>query len=161
MSTPVYDMECLCNDLKALLVASLNTKLAAIDAEKADSITLKQVPTGAYFFQELNGRTVNYDPFLLYSIENISGGTEQPSYSPMLVDIAVIICVEDDGEDIAIGNRMLRYHRGLKETIEENFDKTTGGIPFVVTSQVPVAVTLLNSSTSHRAIGVKLRANLG
>ena len=155
-----YDIESLCDDIKTILTTNLNTKLTAINNEKADSITLATIDASAYAFQSMNGATMNFDPFIFYGVQDIQGegGYGQ---TPMQVEVAVILCLSDQGQDIDITKRVLRYGRALKEVFEEHFGDTENSAKLSVQSQVPIDIKLLNSSNPHRAIGVTLRADLG
>jgi hypothetical protein len=155
-----YDIESLCDDIKAILVANLTAKIMALNTEKADTVTLADVSAEAYIFQSMNGVTVNYNPFIFYGVQEIDGEGGQ-SYTPSRVDVSVILVLEDSGEDIDIGRRMLRYGRALKEVFEEHFQDTSHGVKLTVQSQVPIEITLMNSSERHRAIGVLVRADMG
>lgn len=155
-----YDIESLCDDIKTVLTTYLNTKLAAIDAEKNDDIDLATVNSLAYVFQSMNGVTINYNPFIFYGVQEIDGEGGY-SYTPSRVDVSVILVLEDQAEDIDIGKRMLRYGRALKEVFEEHFNETAHGVKLSVQSQVPIEISLMNSSNPHRAIGVLVRADMG
>ena len=68
-----YDLELLMDDVKSILTSNLNTKISAINTEKSDSTTLLTVDNDAYFLQDLDHRSVNYNPFVFYSCEDIDG----------------------------------------------------------------------------------------
>jgi len=156
-----YDVEKFCADLKTVLAANMNAKLLQIDAEKADAITLKPVDANAYFFQELNGNTANYDPYVLYSIEDM-GST---GLGPVTVERPVVhfvVVLADTGQDATgIAARMLRYQRALKEIFEEHWAENGNGIKLEISSMVPVQFSLMNSANPFRAIGVAVTGQLG
>lgn len=151
-----YDLECLFSDIEALLVQNLNTKITAINAEKNDGITLKSVDNAAYFLQELNGKQINFNPFILYGLET-SNSESIRGHSIEDVTISVIIVIEDQGEDTKISPRMLRYRRCLKEVFEDNFQIISNSNTIKIQSLVPVAFQTLNSSESYRAVGVNIK----
>lgn len=154
-----YDLELLCSDLESLLISNLNTKIGVVNTEKNDTITLKTVDDSAYFFQELNGKQVNYNPFVLYGIEGSTSLAERGGTIEM-VTISVIIVIEDDGQDIAIMKRMLRYRRCLKEIIQDNFLLATNSNSLKIQSLVPVAFQGINSSENYRAVGINIMSTI-
>lgn len=156
-----YDIESIMNEVKAVMTTSLNTRLASIDSEKADAITLKAVSLSSYYHQELNGGTINTNPFVFYGISDIQGEASINGSTSTELTIFAILVLTDEGQDLAIANRMLRYQRALREIFEDNFELPESRVKLSITSQVPVEVTLLNSTQTHRAIGISLHADLG
>lgn len=157
----VYDIESFCSDIKTILTTYLNSKLTSIDSEKNDGITLKPVASDAYFFQELNEATVNYDPYILYSVENIESEALGPVTS-LRPTVHIILVLADQGSELAgIGTRMLRYQRALKEIFESHWTENQNGVKIKVQSLVPVQFSLMNSANSYRAIGIALTGDIG
>lgn len=154
-----YDVELLLADIEALMVSNLNAKITLLNTEKSDTITLDLINTSAYFLQELNGKQINYNPFILYGIES-SQPMSQQGGSLELVTISVVIVIEDEGEDTAITKRMLRYRRCLKEVFEETFHLATNSRILQIQSLVPVAFQGLNSSANYRAVGVNIKSSV-
>ena len=155
-----YDLEKLLNDIETILKANLNTKLAAIDTEKADSITLATVDSTAYVRQSLNGETVNSDPFIFYGVDEIEtveglGFGTNAKYS-----ITVMLILADMNADLDIANRMFRYLRAIQEVFQENWNETDNGVKLFISSLAPIAVTDMDTNATYRAIGVKLEATL-
>lgn len=154
-----YDLERLLDDVLSVLQANLNTQIAAINTEKADSLTLKTVPNEAYFLQQLNGKMASYDPIVLYGVDDISSVASGPNVNHTF-SLSAIIVVVDSGQDVEIGKRMFRYGRALEDTFKRNW--SGGGRPNIeVKSLVPVPLTAFNTGESYRAVGVALKANVG
>lgn len=154
------DFETICDDVKTILAANLNTKLAAIDADKDDGIELDTISSSAYFFQDLNGVQVNYNPFVFYGLINVEGeGIYGATQSKMEMFIAV--AMEDNGENVSVSRRLFRYQRAVREVLEEKFDSLPCGAKMRVQSQVPIELRLMNSSLPHRAIGLIVTLDLG
>ncbi len=65
-----YDLENLLDDVKGIMTTNLNTKISAINSEKGDSTTLLTVDNSAYFLQELDNTSVNYNPFVFYILKS-------------------------------------------------------------------------------------------
>lgn len=157
-----YDLEIFMREIESLVKLNLNNAIAAMNAEKNDSIVLKTIDDDAYFFQSLNGKEINYDPYLYYGLMTIeTKGTNAPygktAESP---SITVAIVFSDEGNEVDISWRALRYLRILKELFENNFDQNKNGVKLSVYSQVPVELQLLDDSRTDRAVGVILKADL-
>lgn len=159
MSYQKYDIEKLLTDIQALYAANLNTKIAAINSEKSDSITLATVSSSAYF-TDLMAAQINYDPFILYSVENVAS---KPQYGMSIEDVtvSVVLVFEDTGQDTSIYNRMLRYGRALKEVIEDNFTLAENAVKLEVQSLLPVYFKAVDSQEFYRAVGVNITASIG
>ncbi len=158
-----YDVECLLGDVEEVLTTKLNSKIAQINAEKNDSISMATIPVAGYFLQTMNEKMANYDPFVYYGVGNIEPGDEMmPGRSSDIVDIEALICVIDPGQDDTIAKRMFRYGRALKEVFETNFNAFDGGnIKATIISKMPIDIGILNDSFTHKAVGVIIRASIG
>lgn len=154
------DIEMTLYAIVGLYQEKLGAKLAALSAEKDDGMVLKVPPIEAYFVQELNGKMVNYNPFLMVSLEGIDTTAYGPNTTDLL-SIHVSICLADEGQDLAIGRRMFRYHRALKEVLEENWDRAELGGKMQIGSLAPISFRLLDSSRIHRAVGIEIRTAIG
>ena len=155
-----YDLEMLLADVKAVMTSSLNTKLAEIDSEKADAITLATVASGSYFFQTMDAEVANCNPFILYGIEDIETIHIGP-YGSKLVTITVYLVLEEGGQEANLSSRMLRYLRALEEIYETDWQTVSNAIKIKKQSLVPFELTRLNDSQPCRAVGIRLRADLG
>lgn len=155
-----YDWESLAADIETILKNNLNTKITALDAEKADTITLDQVNSSAYFFQTMNDSIANFNPFIFYGIDNIeSEGI--PSASSDEIEIAVWLVLDDDANDLLIANRMLRYTRALKEVFEDNWNETRNRSKIVVKAFAPVQFQdAINSSNSGRIAQISIMVSM-
>jgi hypothetical protein len=157
-----YDVESLLRDVKTVLSTNLNTKINALNAEKNDSITLKTIPAGAYFLQELSQVPINYNPYVLYGEQDnqpASEGTYGATMENVTVSIGLIL--EDEGEDAGETPvyKMLRYRRALKEVIEENFQILSGGNKLVV--QCGSLIAFEQSGARYRGIGINVTTSIG
>lgn len=154
------DFETILDEVKAVMTENLNARITAITAEKGAGVSLRAIDAQAYFLQTLDQRPAMFDPFVFYGISDIKGDGGH-SGTPMKITMFCIIICADNGEDDQTARRMLRYQRALREIFEENFDLPESSVKLSVSSLVPVEVTLLNTTQSHRAIGVELVADLG
>jgi hypothetical protein len=156
VATPKTDQETVCDAVKAYLASKLTAKLAEIDAEKNDGITLAPIEDGAYFFEWLGNAEVNYPAFVLYGV----GDPEAVSRSGQVVaqkfSMTVAIVVTDSGNDTNIIRRLLRYRRALKEIFESGWNAVRNSLKFEVTELAPYPFRLLGKETDDKIIGVKL-----
>ncbi len=153
-----YDAEALLSDIGDHLAANLNTKLAAITAEKADGIVLPTLHASAFFFQTLGEAAINLNPFLIYGIVDQKDEGIGPAVSErIMIQIAIVVSDRLDGN---IGKRLLRYRRALRELFTGSFDKIGNAVKFKVTSLVPISLELINSDEPQRAIGIQVETTL-
>lgn len=150
-----YDLEDLMADVKSIMTTYLNTKITALNSEKSDAITLVQVDSEAYHLQQMNGKSPNFDPFIIYGVTNIEGEGLGP-HTETEIDVQVALVLADNGEDVEITNRMYRYGRALREVFEEHFSENSNAIKLSIKSLVPVQFTGLNSANDSRVVGVTL-----
>lgn len=156
-----YDIENFLSDLVATCKAKLNTKIADINAEKGDAITVATVPDEAYFFQALNkAKAAPYPVFMFYGLEDPETDGLGP-YTSESYEIYFIVVVKDTAENEIYLTKLLRYARALKEIFEQNFSKNPWGIKLKVSSLSPVGFEALGMPGSFKACGAKIRATLG
>jgi len=159
-----YDIERLLDDVSALMKASLNTKLAAIQAEKdillgSDNFNVKQVNDKAWF-DSLNEVVTNYDPFIYYGI-TVNEVTGEQGATAEDVQLFIMVLVADNQADKFIIKRMLRYVRALKEIVQENFDKLQCTSKFRVETVAPQDVKNTESGAYHKMSGIVLQTAIG
>lgn len=157
----VYDIESLLSDIRAFLVANLNTKLAAIDAEKNDGITLAQVNSSAFLDQTAGDHEMmNYDPFVMYGIEE---APETQAVGPGTITpyiLFVVVALTDTANDPNVYKRLLRYQRAFRELFEANWANVGGSVKFKVSGSVPIPVNLLDKKRISKVVGVTLSVAL-
>lgn len=157
MPNPKVDVEFVFERIKAFLKEKLNAKLAEIDAEKADGITLASIPEEAYFFEYLGTEVANFDPFVLYGVADmpVSGASPGPG-TVVRVIASISVILTDDGNDLFIVNRLLRYQRALKEIFEKGWNSVSGSLKFDVSSVAPFPLKLLGRDQPSRIVGIEL-----
>ena len=166
MSSVKYDIESLLLDVKAILVANLNTRVAAIEAEKiaAGAITTGILPVDTskgYFEQSWSDAILNINPAIFYGIENVTAkGDRSATIEEIKVFVEIILL--DSGQDGKAKNQIHRYTRAIKEVFEENWDKLKNRSPIKIETVRPVSFRLdLNSSEEIKVGGVSLTVGLG
>lgn len=157
-----YDVEKLLGDLLSIAKAKLNAKLAAIDAEKADGVTMREIDDDAYFFQDLHKEyAAMKDAFCVYMLD----GMEADGIGPHTIekpDIYFVIAVRDTMEHIVPQTqdiRLLRYQRAMKEIFEEGFSINRGGCKLLISGLSPTRFSL-NDAHVFSAVGVRIRTAL-
>lgn len=155
-----YDPESYLLAIETHLKANLNTEIASLNSEKNDSIVLKTIVSEAYFLQTLNDTVANYNPHILIGLDDIQGNGNGPGTLKVLT-FTIVIILEDRGEDLFIGRRMLRYGRVLEDLLNRSFNKIIPHATFVINSLVPIAITSVNSNDPYRAVGAQIVASLG
>lgn len=156
----IYDSEEYLLAIQSFLQANLNTEIGNLNTEKNDSIVLKTISTDAYFIQTLNDTVANYNPHILISLDDIGGNGIGPGTLKTLT-FSLIIILEDRGEDLFIGRRMLRYGRVLEDILNRSFNKIIPHATFKINSLVPIAITSVNSNDPYRAVGAQIVTALG
>tara|TARA_R100000458_G_C8201441_1_gene191861 strand:- start:114 stop:587 length:474 start_codon:yes stop_codon:yes gene_type:complete len=155
-----YDLENLMSDVKTIMVDNLNTKINDLNSEKSDSTTLLTVDNAAYFLQELDSTTINYNPFVFYTCEEIDGTGFGPNTpQEFLINCILILADQSAYSDIPI--RMFRYLRAFKEIFEENFAIKSNSNFISINQITPVPLTSLNEQQDFRATGIQIRTSIG
>lgn len=152
-------VESIADEIETLLSANLNTKLAAIDANRGGGITCPTINSNAYFFQSLNEDIANYNPFVLYGLNN-SETISEFGASAEILTFGVSLIIQDSGKR-DLSKIMFRYRDALKEIFETNFYLPGSGVKIKVTSLMPMDLQGLNSSMPHKIIGILLEMSLG
>lgn len=159
MPKKIYDIESLLDDIESILKAGLNTKITEINAEVIDDIVMKTIDSDAYFLQELNSKTSNWNPIVLYGVSNIdtmSNGQDVMSK----VSVEIIIIFEDNGIEKSIPKLAYRYNRALKDVIRDNWSLSTNANKLEMEDLLPIPYTKLNSSQKARATGIKILTSI-
>jgi hypothetical protein len=148
-----YDEESLLVDIETLLKNNLNTRITALNTEKADSITLAQVDSNAYFM-DMDDRHANYSPVVIYTISGIdTESIASSSLRTITINIAIII---NDNGDLDIVKRMMRYGRALREVFEMNFKYIRAVSDFKISSLPVLSFQLRNTSERYKIVGLDL-----
>lgn len=153
------DIETIIDDIKAYLVANLNTKLTEIDTEKGDFSLAAVDTTNGYVLLTLDLEAVNVDPFVFIGIERIRTNGIGPA-SSQDISINIILTLGDHGNDNFYIRRLFRYQRALMEVLQKGWAKISRSDKLELTNIEPIAYQLANSSTWYRAIGVQISTTI-
>lgn len=149
-----YDLEKLVADIKSIMVNNLNTKIAAIEAEKvADgqpATGLEAIDSASYFEQTFSDAVMAVSPALFYGVESVKSKGIGPTTEQVITIFAEVILVEkQDGLTVA---RIHRYSRALKEIFEENFSAVPASNIKVETVR-PVSFKLDENTSEWSKVG--------
>lgn len=154
------DVELMLDKVKTILQAELNTRILAINSQKNDGITLKQIDSDAYFLQSLDDGTANFDPYLFYGVDSVESIPIGPAVLKKYT-LQVVIVLADDKSDLFVAKKLFRYNRVLEELFNEKWRDVFKGVDVMVEALQPVAFSVVDSSNVYRAIGVDLKVTLG
>lgn len=153
-----YDIESFLDDLAQHMKDNLSSKLESISNEKDDGIILDPIVDQAFFLQSMDGEITNYDPFIVYGIDDVAvtgiGPMSAKSYK-----ISVLVVKADNGLDVNITKRMLRYLRALEEIFQESFSEIGNKVKLRINSY-PIEITRLNETNQFRVTGVSIEMEL-
>ncbi len=158
-----YDIESLLVDMLTFMRAQVNRQHAAIDPEKNDGSTLSTVANGAYFLQTASYDMTNFDPFVLYGIDDIEPGGGLGPATRHPYKLFVVVGLSDENNDPNLIPRLLRYQRALTEIFELNWASIAGSVKFKVSGLVPVPLALLDEKRPVRTtkiVGINLDVTL-
>ena len=151
-----FDNEVLLNAVVQYLKDNLTAKLAEIDAEKADGITLTPVSADAFFVHTLDDEVTNYNPFIYVGFSSLGGSAIQGStaFEPRIQVTIVMSASTETQDDFA---KILRYQRALVEIFNEGFSRIRSEINLTIENLEPVTLQGVNTSNLYRAIGIEMQ----
>lgn len=154
------DVEVIVNSFETYMKANLNTYISAINTEKSDSITLATVSASAFFFQSMNDRAANYDPYVSWGVSQ-AGSVSEGAGVLRALSFYVILVVSDRGEEPELGRKMLRYSRALEDLFSRGWAKIRPDATLRLTNLGEVAFRFQDSQDPYRAVGVELQMQFG
>lgn len=116
-----YDLEKLRDDLLAIVTNNLAAKIAEINAEKGDGITL-DVPDLTASMRSMNDRIVNEGLILHYGLVEVEPRVTAGASTSFDVTMFFMIAFEQDvNANIDHERKSLRYSRALYEVFLDNY----------------------------------------
>lgn len=150
-----YDVEMLLDDIEALLKSKLNTKIAAIEAEKTTlgkAVGLDAINDACYFQQSWSDKILQQTPAIFYGLENIqTQGVNAGTLEVFKIFVEVVLV--DSGQDSYAKTRIHRYSRALKEVFHENYDKLPFGNKTNIETVRPLSFTIDENSSEEIKVG--------
>lgn len=122
-----YDEEYWVLKMVGAVKANLNTRIAAINAEKNDGLSLSSVNDAAYYYMTFGNALPNYDPCVIFAVnvapvDTVAG---RSSYrAELMCQLTVSSAIVGNAEDLF--KILSRYRRALLETIASVFSNSNG-----------------------------------
>lgn len=136
--------------------ANLNTKIAAINAEKNDGITLTSVDSSAYYFMTFGQTMPLYDPVVLFGVEPEEGATndgESSEIMSLVVEMVVNSKLTPNSETLF--KTLARYRRAIKEVIRDGIRNSK--IPAGDLTNLPNAAFTAGKDEQFFVLGVGIK----
>lgn len=162
-----YDGEDLLDSILAIMTdaTALNTKIAAIEAEKTAAgkgltPTLAAIASDSYHVQSWSDKVLQKNPAIFYGIENVAasdgGGVVAKTYSVFVEAVLV-----DSGQTNDSWKRISRYSRSLEELFRTAYTAAIASGRVEVKEIRPVAFKLaLDSDEEVKVGGVSLTVTI-
>lgn len=155
-----FDAEQLLDTLFAIMKSELNTRIAKIQAEKTillgdANFDLKTIDDEAWF-DSLDERTVNFDPFVYYGIQDDTIIEIASAESSDLTLFFLVVAANDN--TAVMPRKMLRYIRALKEIATRHFADIPEASNLKVVTVQPRDLKDLEAETFHKIGGIAIQA---
>lgn len=131
-----YDIERLESDLLQIVQDNLSAKLAEIEAEKADSISLV-APSNSEYFSTTSDAVDNRIYSIQYGVESVDTLSNSSSTAEVVRLIFLRYIPELNQQQGVVRKQLYRYARAFKEIIEENFRKIPCSSTIKITTVAP------------------------
>lgn len=160
---PKYDLENLLDDVLAIMNTNLNTRISAIEAEKAaagSALSPTLAPIAKFYRQTWVDDILNQPVSVFYGIEDVQandGGGEVAEIVKIFCEVVLV----DNGMTNDTSTRILRYARALREIFKENFGEIQQVGNTKIETVRPISFRLaLDSNDEIKIGGVSLQAGL-
>jgi hypothetical protein len=162
-----YDTEDLLDSVLAIMVSggALNTKVAAIDAEKtAKGMVLNPVlatfAAESYYQQTWSDKILNTNPAIFYGVEDVQsidgGGAVAKTYK-VFIEVVLV----DSGQTNDTHKRISRYSRALEELFSEAYAPAIPVGKVKIDTVRPISFKLeLDSDNEIKVGGISLTITL-
>ena len=147
-----YDIESFLNEVLGIVQANLPAKIAAINTEKSDTITLDLIPNAQYY-ADSSEQVWNDNVFIYYGVVNIIT-TTNGGKTAMEVTLHFAVIFNNQNETKTL-ERVLRYSRCLREVIQDNFKGSNKSSGFSVSELTPANFPL-NEGSDYKIGGIEI-----
>ena len=133
---------------------NLNTRIAAINAEKNDGITLRSLDSNAYYYEDFGQDQPVYDPVVIFAVnpeeaETLAG----ESHEELSVSIQMVISSQAVASSETLFKTIARYRRAIKESLKAWRQK----LPNYRLVGLPQMAFTAKTGTMHHVLGVGVR----
>lgn len=154
-----YDIEALMFELQDMLKLKLNPMITQIATEKNDGISPRLIGANAWAVQSLDEKVMNYDDYVFLLCEQMDADGRGPVTAEKYTISVVIVSAQVNSENHV--NKMFRYLKALKQTIEKNWDSfNSNKIKFSIQQYPPQDLPALNSTKQSKAVAIQLTGSL-
>lgn len=151
-----FDIETFTDQLVASLKTNLAGKITAINAEKADAITLKQIPDPAWYFESFDDANHNYDSFMFYQISDMQTTVAGPQ-AVQTISFEILMFMVDPNDATNLQKKILRYWRCIQDAAAATWDDVGRGYDrATIKNLMPISLQNVNSSIKYKVFGVSL-----
>jgi hypothetical protein len=153
-----YDVETLVDDLVTMFKAKLGAAITSINSEKGDTL-LVAPDANAWFFQNLNDKMFNYEPFVFYAVDPILEQSNSASTSEN-VKISFEIALVDKGEidTDSFYRKLLRYTRAFREVFLTNGRNIDSSVSMTIGSLSPLGIEV--DGRTIKTAGIVINASI-
>lgn len=160
MAPSRVDAEYVLQSIYDMMAADLNTQIAAVAAERTD-ITLTQIPSGGFFFQDVPP-DCNVTPWVLVAInsplQTEMNGMEYSARFDIIVVLASSAVMAGNMVPETVHKMFMRYTEAINRVIKNKFDRLRGFALLEIT-QVPQAAEVeTEAGETIRVAGVQMTA---
>ncbi len=118
----IKDAEYFILKISSVIQDNLNTKIAAINAEKKDSL-LDPIDSNAYYYLSFGQRIPDKVPAIVFGVDLELGGTLHVDATEALeVLVQMVISSKGTANSITVMQRVQRYRRAIMKVLEENYE---------------------------------------
>lgn len=149
------DVERVLVGLDAFFKANLNSRINAINAEKADGVLLQSLDQNAFVLWSQDTSSKSFNPYILIQLGNVSSQFNGPYVSEQY-DIEVLMFLQDDYNRIDSWKDVLRYWRAVKETAALAWDSVARGMQADISSLAPIEFRENQTSNPLKVFGVQI-----
>jgi len=155
MSDPKYDVEKFCRDALAIIKSKLNTKISAINSEKAD-VAIDSIGTDAWF-NSMIPANFTAPVFVIWGLTDQSPTDFEPEATLSKVTLSFEIGLADKNwADLECFYRLLRYQRALTEVVNENSQLFGNGRQPKIESLPPAALSIKGNAFQFSGINITI-----
>lgn len=152
------DVEVIYDKLAAKMKSVFNTKILAINTEKAD-FSVEAINTNAWLSGSLDDSCKSFDQFIFYFLDDLTGEANGRAVNQKCVfEFDLFFAQKEDGKDY---KRFLRYARALMESAQDAWDTVGKGYDRATISlSTPIDVRLFDSSHWQKVVGIQIEFSL-
>lgn len=139
-----------------LVKDNIASKVAALNTEKSDSITLIAPDSGNYL-SDYNNIAVTPSFFIYSSIIGVNVLQSVGTKASLEITVMFYVAFIDHSESDSAIRKGLRYTRGLQEIFLDNFSKNSQISDFQIFQHAPQSAQFENTSKWYKIGGIEIK----